>query len=127
MMKKIIVLLVALVLVFTLSACSSDYTNISNDELREMLDDYSNYHFIDVRTSEEFYEKKITGFNINIDYLILEDDYSLLDNIEKSIPVVIACKTGERSVDASSIFVDEGFEVYILKNGIDGWDGETTP
>ena len=126
MMKKIIILLVALVLVFSMSACSTEYTNISNDELRDMLDDYDDYQFIDVRTSEEFYDEKISGFNINIDYYILEDDYSLLDNLDKDIPVVIMCNSGNRSVDASNIFSDEGFvEVYNLKNGIEGWDGTT--
>ena len=126
MMKKIIVLLVALVLVFSMSACSTEYTNISNDELRDMLDDYDDYQFIDVRTSEEFYDEKIPGFNINIDYYILEDDYSLLDNLDKDIPVVIMCNSGNRSVDASNIFADEGFvKVYNLKNGIEGWDGTT--
>jgi len=125
MMKKIIILLVALVLVFSMSACSTEYTNISNDELRDMLDDYSDYQFIDVRTSEEFYDEKIPGFNVNIDYYILEDDYSLLDDLDRDIPVVIMCNSGNRSVDASNIFVDEGFEVYNLKNGIEGWDGTT--
>ena len=126
MMKKIIILLVALVLVFSMSACSTEYTNISNDELRDMLDDYDDYQFIDVRTSEEFYDEKISGFNINIDYYILEDDYSLLDNLDKDIPVVIMCNSGNRSVDASNIFADEGFvEVYNLKKGIEGWDGTT--
>ncbi len=125
MMKKIIVLLVSLVLVFSLSACSTGYTNISNDELKDMLEDIDSYQFVDVRTSTEFYDEKIPGFIINIDYYILEDDYSLLDRLDKTIPVVIMCNSGNRSVDASKILVDEGFEVYNLKNGIEGWDGNT--
>ena len=126
MMKKIVVLLVALVLVFTLSACSTEYTNISNSELSDMLENhYDEYQFVDVRTSTEFYNEKIPGFNRNIDYYILEDDYSLLDVLDKDIPVVIMCNSGNRSVDASKILVKEGFvEVFNLKNGIEGWDGE---
>ena len=35
------------------------------------------------------------------------------------------CNSGNRSADASAIFVDEGFiEVYNLTNGIEGWDGD---
>ena len=126
MMKKIIVLLIALTLVLTLSACSKGYTNISNSELSDMIDNhYDDYQFIDVRTSEEFNESKIAGFYLNVDYYILEKDYSLLDGLDKDIPVVIMCNSGNRSADASAIFVDEGFiEVYNLTNGIEGWDGD---
>ncbi len=125
MMKKIIMLLIALTLVLTLSACSKDFTDISNEELVEMLDNYDDYQFIDVRTSEEFYNEKIPGFNTNIDYYILDNNHSLLDGLDKSIPVVIMCNSGNRSVDASNIFAEEGFEVYNLEDGIEGWDGTT--
>ena len=125
MMKKIITILVALVLVFTLSACSKGFTELSNEELVTMLESPDDYQFIDVRTSGEFYNQKIPGFNKNIDYYILEDDYSLLDGLDKTIPVVIMCNSGNRSVDASNIFVDEGFIVYNLTNGIEGWYGPT--
>jgi len=125
MMKKIFTILVALVLVVAMAACSKGFTEVSNDELTTMLESPKEYQFIDVRTSAEFYEQKIPGFNINIDYYILEDDYSLLDGLDKSIPVVIMCNSGNRSVDASNIFVDEGFIVYNLTFGIEGWNGPT--
>ena len=124
-MEKIITLLVTLTLIFTLSACSKGFTEISNDELVTMLESPSSYQFVDVRTSAEFYESKIPGFNINIDYYILQDDYSLLDGLDKEIPVVVMCNSGNRSVDAANIMVDEGFTVYNLTYGIQGWTGET--
>jgi len=128
MTKKILVVLISLVLVLTLSACSKGYTNISNDELVDMIDNhYDEYQFVDVRTSSEFYNEKIPGFNTLIDYYLLENDHSLLDGLDKNIPVVIMCNSGNRSVDASNIFVDEGFAVYNLTNGIEGWDGPTLP
>ena len=128
MMKKIIIVLVALVLVLSLSACSKKYTNISNSELQDMLDNnYDEYQFIDVRTIDEYYTVHIEGFNTVIDYYLLDEDHSLLDGLDKDIPVVIMCNSGNRSVDASNIFADEGFvKVYNLKNGIEGWVGETT-
>ena len=125
MMKKIFTILVALVLIVTMAACSKGFTEVSNDELVTMLESPKEYQFIDVRTSAEFYEEKIPGFNINVDYYILEDDYSLLDGLDKNIPVVIMCNSGNRSVDASNIFVDEGFIVYNLTFGIEGWTGPT--
>lgn len=125
-MKKIMLLLLVVFSVFTLSACAKGYTNISNEELIAFLESDEEMQFVDVRTSEEFYAERIPGFTYNIDYYLLENDYSLLDGLDKNIPVVIMCNSGNRSVSASEIFVDEGFsEVYNLTSGIEGWTGET--
>ena len=125
-MKKILLIAVTILFVVTLSACSKGYTDISNEELVQMLESDVDYYFIDVRTLDEYYNERIPGFNINFDFYIFEDDYSLLDGLDTSRPVVIMCNSGNRSVDASNIFVEIGFtEVYNLKNGIEGWDGET--
>jgi rhodanese-related sulfurtransferase len=124
-MKKIALLVITLVAVLGLSACAKGYTNISNEELQEMLDSDDDIQFIDVRTSTEFYDERIPGFR-NIDYYLLEEDYSLIDHLDPSKPTVIMCNSGNRSVDASKIFVDQGFtEVYNLTDGIQGWNGET--
>jgi len=126
-MRKITMILTAVVLVIGLSACGEKgYTNIDNAELTEMLANKGDYQFVDVRTSSEYYTEHIPGFTINIDYYKLEDDYSLLSNLDKDKPVVIMCNSGNRSVSASEILANEGFtEIYNLKVGIQGWDGET--
>ena len=123
-MKKLLLLLLALVFVFSLSACSKGYTDISNEELVEMLDSDIDYLFIDVRTNEEFQTGYISGF-VNADLYKFEDNHSLLDIFDTSRPVVIMCNSGNRSVTASKIFLEIGFtEVYNLKDGIQGWDGK---
>ncbi len=126
-MRKILLIVAALLLVFTLSACAEEgFTDISNEELVEILASDTEYLFIDVRTSGEFYNERIPGFNLNYDFYIFEDDYSLLDGIDTTMPIVIMCNSGNRSVDASNIFLEIGFtEVYNLEYGIEGWDGET--
>ena len=127
-MKKVIVLIMALLSVFTLSACQKNYENIDNNQLREMLANPDDYQFVDVRTSQEYYDSHIPGFVTVIDYYILEDDYSLIENydLDKDIPVVIMCNSGNRSVSASNIFHDQGFTtIYNLTDGIQGWDGDT--
>ncbi|MBU1019772.1 MAG: rhodanese-like domain-containing protein [Firmicutes bacterium] len=126
-MKKIIVFALAIIMILTLASCSKAYTNISNSELADMLENHPEYQFVDVRTSTEFYDTKIPGFTINLDYYIFVDDYSILDNLDKDIPVVLMCNSGNRSASAADILVKEGFKVvYNLENGIQGWDGETT-
>ena len=125
-MKKVLMIFIALLFVFTLSSCSKGYTDISNEELVEMLDSDVDYYFIDVRTFDEFNTERINGFNINYDFYIFDIDHSLLSDLDTTRPVVIMCNSGNRSVEASKIFLDIGFtEVYNLKNGIEGWDGET--
>lgn len=126
-MKKIIILAFTFLVILTLAACSKGYTNISNSELAEMLENHPEYQYVDVRTSSEYYDTKIPGFTINKDYYIFMDDYSLLDSLDKDIPVVLMCNSGNRSASAADILIKEGFKVvYNLENGIQGWDGETT-
>lgn len=126
-MKKLAMILTVFVAVIALSACGDKgYTNIDNAELSEMLASSEDYQFVDVRTSAEYYDEHIPGFVTNIDYYLLEKNYSLIDKLDKDKPVVIMCNSGNRSVSAAEIFVQEGFtEVYNLKDGIQGWDGET--
>ena len=69
-MKKILLIIVMLLFVVTLSACSKDYTDISNEELVVMLESDIDYYFIDVRTLEEYYNERIPGFDINFDFYI---------------------------------------------------------
>lgn len=124
-MKKIALIVTTIVAVLGLTACAKGYTNISNEELQVMLDSDDDIQFIDVRTNSEFYDERIPGFS-NIDYYLLEDDYTLIDHLDPSKPTVIMCNSGNRSVSASEIFVKEGFtEVYNLTDGIQGWNGET--
>ncbi|MCF7926763.1 MAG: rhodanese-like domain-containing protein [Candidatus Izimaplasma sp.] len=127
-MKKIILTVLLIVLVITMSACGNkEYTNISNAELNEILASDETYQFVDVRTQEEYYDEHIPGFNINKDYYLFRTDYSMLDKLDSTIPTVIMCNSGNRSVDASEIFVELGFvEVYNLTDGIQGWNGDTT-
>lgn len=132
-MKKMVVLVLALFSVFLLSACQErNFTDINNTELKEMLESSDEYYFIDVRTTKEYYEERIPGFTMNVDYYQFEDDITYLEDylelvdLDTSKPVVIMCNSGNRSVDASNIFYSQGFStVYNLKNGIQGWDGET--
>lgn len=127
-MKKILLLMMAVFLVSTLTACTTNYTNISNEELTTMLESKDDYQFVDVRTTKEYYDEHIPGFYTVIDYYILDKDHSIIDlyDLDTSKPLVIMCNSGNRSVSAAEIFYQEGFtEIYNLKNGIQGWDGET--
>ncbi len=130
-MKKISVLLLTLFAIFTLTACGEEetfYTNIDNEELKEMLSSDEEYYFIDVRTLTEYNEKKINGFNLLMDVENLKLSTKLLEDLDKDIPVVLMCNSGNRSVEAAAIFEAEGFTtVYNLEDGIVGWINEDNP
>jgi len=125
-MKRLLMIIVTLVMVVTLTACATNYTNISNSELETMLTENTDYLFIDVRTSKEYNDERVPGFDINIDYYKLDDDHSLISELDTDKTVVLMCNSGNRSVSAAKIFYDAGFtNIYNLKNGITGWNGET--
>ena len=126
-MRKIFLILSTFVFVLTLTGCAkAEYINIDNEELAAFLENKDNYQFVDVRTSTEYYKERIPGFTYNIDYYLLDKDHTNLDGLDKTIPVVIICNSGNRSVSAAEIFIEEGFEtVYNIEDGISNWNGET--
>jgi len=75
---------------------------------------------IDLRTPEEFAAGSIEGA-VNIDFLANNFTESIA-TLEKDKPVYIFCKSGGRSGQAKTIFVDQGFtEVYNLIGGYSQW------
>jgi rhodanese-related sulfurtransferase len=127
-MKKILILLL-LFFTISLSSCGSlPYENISNQELITMMEDHPEYQYIDVRLPMELTTSygvgMIDGFvNVQLEESVgFAVSRSLLNQFDKNIPVVIMCNSGNRSVTASEIFIEEGFEtVYNLEYGIQGW------
>ena len=84
------------------------------------------YLLVDVRTAEEFSEGHIKGA-INIDYLA--ENFSIeIQELELESPVLLYCRSGNRSSKAMKIMKGLGFkEVYNLEGGIKGWILENNP
>ncbi len=62
---------------------------------------------VDVRTPEEFESSKLPGA-INIP---LQDiDYMAVQKLDKHLPVVVFCRSGQRSHMAMQILTSQGFE-----------------
>jgi rhodanese-related sulfurtransferase len=78
-----------------------------------------NYVLLDVRTYEEFEEGHIDGATL-IPLDELDDRWIEIDEYDK---ILIYCRSGNRSVTASDILLDVGFEkVYNLLGGISAWN-----
>lgn len=94
--------------------------NVSADEFYTLINEV-NGNIIDVRTLDEYNSGHIENAML-IDYY-RGDFQSRLDSIKKSIPVLIYCRTGNRSFTAANIMESMGFtNIYNLKDGIVAWE-----
>ena len=121
MTKSIILLSVVSLFIFSCSV-EQNKNDIHITEFQEKFE-YSQYILVDVRTKEEFSEGCIQGA-INIDYLA-ENFTIKIQELDLETPVLLYCRSGNRSSKAMKIMNELGFqEVYNLEGGIKGWISE---
>ena len=92
---------------------------ISAEQMLELVK-FEDVQLIDVRTPAEFAEGHIENAK-NIDFYSSNFDLEI-DALDKSIPVILYCKSGRRSAKCVSKFNSKGFKViYDLQGGISHW------
>lgn len=124
-MKKIIPFLMALLLLAGCGAQSeeSTYRQINAEEAATMMEEESSYIILDVRTTEEYSEKHIPGaINIPNETIGTEDIPELPD---KEQLILVYCRSGNRSKQASEKLVKLGYTNIVEFGGINDWTGET--
>ena len=124
-MKKIIPFLMALLLLAGCGAQSeeSSYRQITAEEAATMMEEESGYLILDVRTAEEYSEKHIPGaINVPNETIGSEDIPELPD---KEQLILVYCRSGNRSKQASEKLVKLGYTNVVEFGGINGWTGET--
>lgn len=125
-----------LMLVLTLSvlasACSSDTTTQSielvppADAAQVIADDPAGLVVLDIRTPEEFNEARLADA-IMVDFYA-DDFEAQLDTLDKDVPYVMYCRSGNRSSEAVKTMKDLGFvEVYEIDGGIVNWYDQGYP
>ena len=72
---------------------------------------------VDVRTPEEFAEGHIPGA-VNISLQTLAER---LDEIPRDQPVVVYCRSGNRSAQATQILRQAGFDAHNMTGGMNSW------
>ncbi len=95
--------------------------NILNvNEFEKKIFSEKNIQLIDVRTPEEYQQGHIkNAININIYDANFEKEIQKLD---KSKPVYIYCRSGNRSRSAAQVLAKNGFKtIYDLQGGIGAW------
>lgn len=126
-MKKVIPFLLSLLLLTGCAGSSvsdGDYRQITMDEAVTMMEEEKNYIILDVRTAEEFADKHIPGaINISNETIGTEEISELPD---KEQLILVYCRSGNRSKQASEKLVKLGYTNIVEFGGIKDWPGETT-
>lgn len=125
-MKKIIPVLI---LLLALTACASpvpqtaQYRQIGMEEAIAMMKEETDYIILDVRTAAEYAEKHIPGaVNIPNEAIGTAEIPELPD---KEQLILVYCRSGNRSKQASSKLAALGYTNIVEFGGINSWPGET--
>ncbi|MBQ2402005.1 MAG: rhodanese-like domain-containing protein [Lachnospiraceae bacterium] len=136
-MKKNMNLFLIVFVIFVLAGCSNNntnntenleskknsYTQINMEEAVKMMEEESDYIILDVRRPDEFAEKHILNA-INVpNENIGNDDIPELPNKDQMI--LVYCRSGNRSKQASEKLVKLGYTNIYEFGGINDWTGET--
>ena len=124
MKRKDLVLIMALIMAaaFLLIACGGPgYKQISQDEAMKIMEEESGFLIVDVRRPDEFAEGHIEGA-INVPNEGIEDEM-LEEMPDKDQLLLIYCRTGRRSKEASEKLAKIGYTNIYEIGGINTWPG----
>lgn len=123
-MAKAAALALPVILALILSGCGSGaaYEQITQDEAREMMESSEEYVLVDVRREDEFASGHIPGA-VNLPNETIRGD------AEEALPdkdqlILVYCRTGNRSKEASQKLADLGYTKVYEFGGITEWTGE---
>ena len=127
-MKKFFVLLATLLMI--LPACGQTtqkeqeavYVNITAEEAKKIMDTETDYVILDVRTQEEYDQGHIPG-------AIVIPDTEIKVRAEEELPdkdemILVYCRSGRRSKEASQKLSSYGYENVLEIGGILDYSGE---
>lgn len=118
-MNKLFTIISAVFILMSSCSIGKNQNDISIEELKNKIES-DNYILVDVRTFEEYNNGHLKG-SINIDYF--SDDFSHeISRLGLESPILVYCRSGNRSGKAMKIMYDLGFkEVKNLIGGYKSW------
>ena len=102
---------------------ANTYRRITMQEAVEMMEKEENYMILDVRTHEEFAAGHIPGAILVPNETISTEEIAQLP--DKDQLIMVYCRSGNRSKQASDKLVKLGYTNIIEFGGINSWPGET--
>ena len=124
-MKKLFPILMVMLLLVGCSAPveSGSYLQINTRDAIAMMEEETDYIILDVRTAEEFKERRIPGA-INIPNETIGTD-EIPELPDKEQLILVYCRSGNRSKQASEKLAALGYTNIVEFGGINDWPGET--
>ena len=122
MRKRSFALLLALVLLLTACAQAASYEQITQEEAKQIMDTTNGYILLDTRTREEYDQSHIPG-------ALLIPHTEIADRAEEELPdkdqlILVYCRSGNRSKQASEVLAELGFTNVKEFGGINTWPYE---
>ena len=96
---------------------------VSSSEAYDKIKEHQDAFVLDVRSAEEFYERRIPGA-INIPYHMIEANQSLLPQNRHDL-IFVYCRTWVRATSAVEILLELGYTNIITFPGMMFWEYET--
>ena len=130
-MKRLILLLAAAILLITTgcsaippqnNAAAASYTQISQEKAAEMMAKDDGHVIVDVRRQDEYEEGHIPGAILIPNESIENDRPEELPDLDQII--LIYCRSGRRSKEASQKLADMGYKNIYEFGGITDWTGD---
>jgi rhodanese-related sulfurtransferase len=129
-MEKFRTIILSVIIMAIFSGCISDtkppgkaqYTDISVQQGKGMIDRQEVF-ILDVRTKEEYAAGHINGSTLlAVQDIPKQELVEKLKEIPKDKKILVYCRTGSRSAQASKILAENGFaRVYNMQGGITEW------
>ena len=107
----------------TENASEAVYRKITAEEAREIMESTENYILLDVRTEEEYKDKRIDGATLIPGSEIADRAESELS--DKDAVIFVYCRSGVRSANAAKELVGMGYTCVYDIGGIIDWPYKT--
>ena len=124
-MKRMISVLLTVMLLAGCGASekTNSYRQVTMEEAVTMMAEEEKYILLDVRTREEYADKHIPGAVCVPNETIGSEEIPELPDKEQLI--LVYCRSGNRSKQASAKLVELGYTNVVEFGGINDWTGET--
>lgn len=129
-MVKFRTIILGVIIMAIFSGCVSDtkspgktqYTDITVQQGKGMID-RGEVFILDVRTQEEYASGHINGSTLlAVQDIPKQELAEKLKEIPKDRKILVYCRSGRRSAEASGILAENGFaQVYNMQGGITEW------
>ena len=126
-MKKILTYIILFIVFISYSMQNGTLISVSTEEFESYINKYGTGQLLDVRTPQEYNAGHIPGAKLaNIYDSNFKEKIKTL-NFTKSKPILIYCRSGNRSVVGGKYLSEQGYKVINLKYGIKDWIAKNKP